>query len=199
VKRIECLHYLKTQLPKSSIVVTGTFYHWAALTDRETDFCPANLGLCTALALGLALALPQRKVVALDGDGNLLLNLGVLADLAIQNPKNMVDIVFDNERYLSGGDMPSATAYGTDLEKIAKAAGILNTKTVRTMPDFEEAVREALVKNELSFVVAKVDPTWDEIPKSKVRDGKEVKYRFVRSIESSEGKSILSPMAKTGH
>jgi len=190
------LRFLATELPKSTIVVTATFYHWEALTEREANFGPVNMGQCTAVALGLALALPHRKVVALDGDGNLLLNLSVLPDVAIQNPSNLVIIVFDNERFLSGGDMPSATAYGADLEKIAKAAGISNSITVKTLPDFQNAVRQALVQNKLAFIVAKVEPLWDEIPKAKIRDGREVKYRFVRHIESTECKRILNPLAK---
>lgn len=191
-----CLEILLEEIPDSTIVVTGTFYHWAALKDREANFCPVNMGLCTGVALGIALALPKRRVIALDGDGNLLLNLSVLPDLAIQNPNNLIVIVFDNERLLSGGDMPSATAYGADLEKIARASGIPNTATVRTLSEFRSAVRNALTKNELTFIVAKVEPIFEEVPESKIRDGREVKYRFVRHIESSEGKTILNPIGK---
>ncbi|MEM3734912.1 MAG: thiamine pyrophosphate-dependent enzyme [Nitrososphaerales archaeon] len=183
-------------MPENAVVVTGTFYHWAALKDREANFCPVNMGLCTAVALGLALALPNRKVIALDGDGNLLLNLSVLPDLAIQKPHNLIAIVFDNERLLSGGDMPSATAYGVDLEKIARGCGITNAVTVRTLQDFQMTIRQALAGDELAFIVAKVEPVWEALPKSVIRDGKEVKYRFIRHIEVSEGKMILTPLAK---
>ena len=75
------------------------------------------------MALGLALALPHRKVVAFDGDGSLLLNLGSLATMANQHPRNLIHIVFDNECYESSRGAPTATAGQADLAAIARGCG----------------------------------------------------------------------------
>ena len=73
-------------------------YFWAELTDREATLFHSTLGMCTPAAFGLAMALPQRKVLALDSDGNLLLNLGVLGTIANENPTNLTVLVMDNRQ-----------------------------------------------------------------------------------------------------
>src|SRR5947207_3184279 len=102
------------------------------------------MGLASSTGLGLALSLPHQKIVVLDGDGSLLMNLGSLSTLARYKPKNLVHIVFDNESLLSVGGFPTATSTGTDLEGIARAAGIPQTCTVRTVDDFAAAARREL-------------------------------------------------------
>ena len=90
------------------------------------NFRVRTLGLCSSIALGMALGLPHRKVVALDGDGSLLMNLCSLPTIARMRPANLVHIVFDNEVYEASGSKKTATAAGTDLVGIARAAGIKN-------------------------------------------------------------------------
>ena len=82
------------------------------------------MGLASSLGLGIALALPRHKVVVIDGDGSLLMNLGTLSTLARYRPGNLLHIVFDNESLLSVGGFPTATATGTDLAGVARACGI---------------------------------------------------------------------------
>src|SRR5438105_13109884 len=89
------------------------------------------MGLASSIGLGIALSQPDRKVVVLDGDGSVLMNLGGLTTLARSRPNNLVHVIFDNETLLSvGGGAPggyqwftTATATGTDLAAIARAAG----------------------------------------------------------------------------
>ena len=76
----------------------------------------------------MALGLPHRKVVALDGDGSLLMNLCSLPTIARMRPKNLVHIVFDNEVYEASGSKKTATGAGTDLVGMARAAGIKNAQ-----------------------------------------------------------------------
>src|SRR5438445_3159343 len=78
------------------------------------------MGLASSTGLGLALCLPEQKVVVLDGDGSLLMNLGSLSTLARYRPKNLLHVVFDNESLVSVGGFPTATATGADLEAIAR-------------------------------------------------------------------------------
>jgi thiamine pyrophosphate-dependent acetolactate synthase large subunit-like protein len=194
LRKPECIKILDKKLDQNVLVVTPTgktFMYWEA-TQRQAQFSQLNLGLCTPAGLGLALALPHRKVVVLDGDGNLLFNLASLADLAVQNPGNLIDIVFDNECYQSCDSFPSATSKGVNLESIAKGCGIKNALTVRTLADFETAVDRALSANELFFIVVKVQPGEDLVTLPR-REGRENKYRFVRYVERTENIRIINP------
>jgi sulfopyruvate decarboxylase subunit beta len=115
------------------------------------------MGLASSTGLGLALCLPEEKVVVLDGDGSLLMNLGSLTTLARYKPQNLVHVVFDNESLLSVGGFPTATATGANLEGIARSAGIPRTATVREVGEFRSTVSGALQGSELSTIVAKVE------------------------------------------
>ncbi len=115
------------------------------------------MGLASSMGLGIALSRPELKVVVLDGDGSLLMNLGGLTTLARYRPRNLTHVVFDNESLLSVGGFPTATATGSDLAGIAAAAGIPRSSTVRTVDEFYSAFTEALASNDLTTIVAKVD------------------------------------------
>ncbi|HWO40920.1 MAG TPA: thiamine pyrophosphate-dependent enzyme [Candidatus Eisenbacteria bacterium] len=194
MRKPDCIKILHKKLPEDVLVVTPTgktYMYWEA-TEREAQISQLNLGLCTPVGLGLALALPHRKVVVLDGDGNLLFNLASIADLAVQNPGNLVDIVFDNECYQSCDSFPSATAKGVDLEAIAKGCGIENTWTVRELKEFEQAIDRALGGDQLTFIIAKVAPGEDLVSLPR-QEGRENKYRFVRYVERTENIRIINP------
>jgi sulfopyruvate decarboxylase subunit beta len=115
------------------------------------------MGLASSMGLGIALSRPKLKVVVLDGDGSILMNLGGLTTLARYRPKNLVHIVFDNESLLSVGGFPTATATGSDIAGMAAAAGVPRTATVRTLEEFEVAFNEALAADQLTTLVAKVE------------------------------------------
>ena len=115
------------------------------------------MGLASSMGLGIALARPDLQVVVLDGDGSVLMNLGGLTTLARYRPRNLVQVVFDNESLLSVGGFPTATATGSDLAAIARAAGIPRTATVRTLDAFTAAFDEALAALDLTTLVAKVE------------------------------------------
>jgi sulfopyruvate decarboxylase subunit beta len=116
------------------------------------------MGLASSIGLGLALNLPQEKVVVMDGDGSVLMNLGTLTTLARYRPSNLTHIVFDNGSLLSTGGFASHTTSGiTDLAAIAQGAGVPNVASVRTPMDFVGAVADAFDRDELSVIVAKVD------------------------------------------
>ena len=115
------------------------------------------MGLASSTGLGLALSLPEQRVVIFDGDGSLLMNLGSLSTMARYRPKNLIHVVFDNESLLSVGGFPTATGTGTDLEGIAKASGIPRVVTARTVETFTSAMSEALGGSELTTIIAKVE------------------------------------------
>lgn len=116
------------------------------------------MGLASSIGLGLALNLPQERVVVLDGDGSVLMNLGTLTTMARYRPPNLTHIIFDNGSLLSTGGFPSHTTGGvTDLAAIARGAGIPRVAAVSTPFDFMEAVGEAFEADALSVVVARVE------------------------------------------
>src|SRR6266571_3358883 len=88
------------------------------------------MGLASSVGLGIALAQPDRRVVVIDGDGSVLMNLGGLTTLARYAPPNLTHIVFDNESLLSVGGFPTATSTGSDLAGVARAAGISRARSV---------------------------------------------------------------------
>ena len=197
MNRPECIRILDRKLGQDVLVVTPTgrtYMYWEA-TGREAQISQVNLGLCMPVGLGLALALPHRKVVVLDGDGNLLFNLASLADVAVHNPGNLIAIVFDNESYQSCDGLPSATSKGVDLESVARSCGWKNTATVRESSRFEEILDEALTGNKLAIIVVKVQPGEESVPLPR-QEGRENKYRFVRHIERTENIRIINPYSR---
>lgn len=115
------------------------------------------MGLASSIGLGLAMHLPDERVVVLDGDGSVLMNLGTLATLARYRPKNLVHVIFDNGSLLSTGGFDSHTTSGiTDLAAIARGAGIEHVTAVDSIVGFGEAVIDAFARDDLSVIVARV-------------------------------------------
>ena len=116
------------------------------------------MGLASSIGLGLAMNRPEEKVVVLDGDGSVLMNLGTLATMARYRPRNLVHIIFDNGSLLSTGGFPTHTSEGpTDLAAIARGAGCPHVAEASTPFEFMEAVGDAFDRDDLSVIVAKVD------------------------------------------
>jgi thiamine pyrophosphate-dependent acetolactate synthase large subunit-like protein len=158
----------------------------------DGTFSPGILGSVTSTALGLALALPHRRIVSLDTDGSLLMNTGVLCTVGNVRPSNLTVIVLDNEVYECIGSPPTLTAGNTDLARMADGAGCLNCVTVEDVSSFVEEGERQLNDDESGFIVAKIDPGSFEWPVSqrKLTDGVEDKYRFLRYVEELEQVSI---------
>src|ERR1700694_613304 len=115
------------------------------------------MGLASSMVLGIALSMQQHKVIVLDGDGSLLMNLGTLSTMARYKPGNLLHIVFDNESLLSVGGFPTATATGTDLAGIARASGIPSVMEANTLESLSKSVRDALASNSLTTITSKVE------------------------------------------
>jgi sulfopyruvate decarboxylase subunit beta len=115
------------------------------------------MGLASSTGLGLSLSLPNEKVIVLDGDGSILMNLGSLSTLARYRPRNLTVVIFDNESLLSVGGFPTATSTGTDLAGIARASGVEQTATANTVEEFADRFGEAHNADDLTVIVAKVD------------------------------------------
>lgn len=195
MKRYDCLRSLFSKMPDDVIVVGNlgdTTSHILMLRRSEANVFPINLGSCAAVGLGLALGLPHRRVVVLDGDGNLLLNLAVLADVANQGPRNLSLVVLDNQCYQSGGGLPSATAGLADLAGIAREAGIRNSRTIKDMKEFEAAVDDILQAPGPLVVVAKIEKDEEMVQPPVTYNAMENKFKFIRYIERTEGIGIIA-------
>ena len=115
------------------------------------------MGLASSMGLGIAMVMPQHKVIVIDGDGSLLMNLGTLSTMARYKPGNLLHIVFDNESLLSVGGFPTATSTGTDLAGIARASGVPNVLEADTIESLTTGVKDALAGNTLTTIVSKVE------------------------------------------
>jgi sulfopyruvate decarboxylase subunit beta len=170
---------------------------WGQLTEREANLFHATLGMCTPAALGLALALPNRMVVALDSDGNLILNLGVLGTLANENPKNLIVLVMDNGNYLGSHKnepgMPTATGGKMNLTEVAKACGIASACTIQDVGELREQFQKALAGSGPHFICARIEAVDIDRPTRTKRlpDPRENKYQFAGYIQKTEGVEIL--------
>jgi len=184
--RLECLRSIYSELERTLVVTImgAVAAELHSLGHRSNFFYLQHaMGLASSTGLGLALCLPEQKVVVFDGDGSLLMNLGTLSTMARYRPGNLVHIVFDNESLLSVGGFPTATSTGTDLEGIARAAGIPRAVTARGVDNFKAAVKDALTGSELTTIIAKVEATG---PSGYVTDLSllENRFQFRRHIQS---------------
>jgi thiamine pyrophosphate-dependent acetolactate synthase large subunit-like protein len=193
MKRLDCLKILAAKAGEALVVSSAgaSTLEWNALRPSDGNFRVRTLGLCSSIALGVALGLPHRKVIALDGDGSLLMNLCSLPTIARMHPRNLVHIVFDNEVYEASGGRKTATGYGADLVGMAAAAGIQNARWANSLEEFTAAVAEALQgPGDLYFIGAKVTTERGQVPPYPV-DEVENKYRFIRYVEKTEKIEIL--------
>ena len=127
-----------------------------SLADRPQSFYMiGSMGLAPAIALGLALAQPARRVVVFDGDGNLMMNLGILAMIAAQRPANLLHLVFDNEVYGSTGNQASLSR-GVRLDRLAAAAGFASAVAVHEPWALDETLRAVAAAPGPHFVLVKV-------------------------------------------
>ena len=149
---------------KDFLIVTGlagASQELAHLTnDADHLFTMAGaMGAACATGLGLALAQPERKVLVVTGDGELLMNIGSLATIAVLNPPNLSILCVDNGHYGETGYQKSHTSLGVDLETIAQGSGIKATRTVQTEGEITDGARVLRESNATSFVVLRVKPT----------------------------------------
>ena len=160
MRRLEALRAIYPPLERSVVVTImgAVAAELQSLGHRPNFFYLQHaMGLASSLGLGIALTRPELRVIVLDGDGSVLMNLGGLTTLARYRPGNLLHIVFDNESLLSVGGFPTATSTGSDLAALAAASGVPHTAKVDGPDDLKAAVDAALQSGELTTLVAKVE------------------------------------------
>ncbi|MCG8547846.1 MAG: thiamine pyrophosphate-dependent enzyme [Alphaproteobacteria bacterium] len=139
------------------------------------------MGAAAMMGLGLALAQPDRRVMVVTGDGELLMNVGSLASIGVLNPPNLSIICVDNERYGETGWQESHTGRGVDISKFAEGGCIPNVRTVTKESELADAASMLRESNGTSFVLVKVAPT--DAPKiHRSRDASWNKGRFREAL-----------------
>ena len=154
----------------------------AAAGDSPLNFYTwGGMGGAAMIGLGLALAQPRRRVLVITGDGELLMGLGSLATIAVQQPRNLVLIVMDNERYGETGMQETHTRFGVDLAGMAKAAGFRASGTVYSAAQLKTWVPRFHRQAGPVFCDIKVtaQPTPMVLP---VRDGPTLRNRFREAL-----------------
>lgn len=159
--------------------LAGTARDVAHLCEPHGNYyaCAGVMGGATAMGLGLALAQPARRVLVVTGDGELLMNVGSLATVAIVRPPNLSIVCVDNGHYGETGYQKSHTSLGVDLAAMAAGAGIPAVRTVTQESEIAEAAALIRQMDAPSFVLLKVKPT--DPPKiRRSMDAAWTKHRF---------------------
>ena len=138
MKRDECFRILAGLLPHDIVVSTySSAFEWLAIRPHPLNYVAVGaMGLASSHALGLALAMPHRRVVVLDGDGSLLMNLGSLVTIAGAAPQNLIHFVSRNGSYEANGGHPIPAQEVLDFAGIARSAGYRHVETFTSLPTF---------------------------------------------------------------
>jgi thiamine pyrophosphate-dependent acetolactate synthase large subunit-like protein len=184
MNRFELTQRLVAQLKHEEAVIGGignsNFDLWASGRRPQNFYMIGSMGLAVPIALGTAIAQPKRHVVALEGDGSLLMQLGCLATVAMQAPKNLTIVVWDNGMYQITGAQPTATAASADLVAVARGAGIANSAWAADEDEFERLFAAALEDSGPSLIVARIDDA-PAVATTK-RDPVQIRERFMRGL-----------------
>ncbi len=174
-----------------AVTVGPTWVEWDRLRPSDGNFALKTLGSGSSVGLGLAMSLPHRKIVVLDGDGAVLMNVNGLITVGVLQPKNLIHIVFDNKIYEASGCVPTASARGADLVGLAQGAGIKSAVRVSDEAAFEKAARRAFAGDGPHLIVADTRPCDEDMSTSYARlEEADNKYRFMRFLEALEGRKI---------
>ena len=189
MNRFDITQRMIALLKNDEAVIGGIGYTnfdlWAASggpNGRRTQnfYMLGSMGLAVPIALGVALAQPERQVFALEGDGSLLMQLGALGTVAATGLKNLAIIVFDNGAYQITGAQPTLTAQGVDLVAIARGAGLAQSHWAADETHFEQLIGQALERQGPCFIGARTDAR----PPAGVteRDATKIRGRFMQAM-----------------
>jgi thiamine pyrophosphate-dependent acetolactate synthase large subunit-like protein len=153
MKRDDCFQALKRHLTDEIVVATYTSAHdWIAIAPRDLNyFSTGAMGLASSHALGLALGRPDKRVIVLDGDGSLCMNLGTLVTIAAAAPTNLIHCVSHNGTYEANGGHPLPSRR-IDFAGLARAAGYRHACTIAELAEFEAQIGDLLTMQGPVFV-----------------------------------------------
>jgi phosphonopyruvate decarboxylase/sulfopyruvate decarboxylase subunit beta len=189
MKRYEAIEVITKELKGDELVISANGMisrELFSIKESPNNFYMlGSMGLASSIGFGLAFSLPNKKVVVIDGDGNILMNLGSLATMGHFSPKNLVHFVLDNEMHASTGRQPTVSNT-VRLEEVASAAGFRAVRKVSSIEDLHVVIREVLNSAEgPSFVLVKIEEGEKEVPRVS-HESTYIKSRFMEAIANRE-------------
>jgi thiamine pyrophosphate-dependent acetolactate synthase large subunit-like protein len=161
MNRFDLTSRLVARLKHEEAVIGGigntNFDLWAAGHRPQNFYMLGSMGLALPIGLGVALAQPERRVFALEGDGSLLMQLGCLTTIATQAPQNLTLIVMDNGIYQITGAQPTPGAASSDIVAIAHGCGLANASWAADEDDFERLVEQSLSATAPTLIAVRID------------------------------------------
>jgi thiamine pyrophosphate-dependent acetolactate synthase large subunit-like protein len=197
MNRADLTRRIVARLKDDEAVIGGightNFDLWACGHRPQNFYMLGSMGLACPIALGVALAQPQRRVVALEGDGSLLMQLGALATVATLAPKNLVVFVWDNGCYQITGSQPTLTSTSADLVAVAKGCGLARSFWAKDESDFEQLLDITRTEDGPWLIAARTD---DRPPaKATERDPAQIRDRFMRGLGTKQPWPLLGDVA----
>jgi thiamine pyrophosphate-dependent acetolactate synthase large subunit-like protein len=149
---------------------------WGKISDHELDYASINtaMGHAADFALGIALARPDKKIIVLNGDGSMLMNLGTLVTITNTSVKNLLIFVIENDTYEVTGNQPIPGAGKINFAAIARGAGFQHVYDFDELSDFEQKLPQILQEEGPVFAALRLEK--DNAPVSVRRPDNPVKY-----------------------
>jgi thiamine pyrophosphate-dependent acetolactate synthase large subunit-like protein len=183
---------LVQKLKRDEAVIGGignaNFDLFAAGHRPQNFYMLGSMGLACPIALGVALAQPERGVIALEGDGSILMGLGCLATIANMKPRNLTIVIWDNGIYQITGKQQAATGGVTDIVAVARGAGIANSEWVRDEAHFEKLLDRGFEDGGPFLLAIKIDDTSGK--GQTPRDPALIRSRFMKGLGTGRGGAL---------
>src|SRR6201990_782075 len=184
MNRFDLTQRLVPHLRHDEAVVAGignaNFDLWAAGRRPQNFYMLGSMGLAVPIALGVALAQPQRKVIALGGDGSILMQVGSLATVAARKQKNLAIVIMDNGTYQITGGQLTSTELGADIVAMARGAGIAQSAWAADEGAFEELIDLAVREDGPWLIGCRIDR--EKPVDTTERDPPRIRDQFMRGL-----------------
>jgi thiamine pyrophosphate-dependent acetolactate synthase large subunit-like protein len=184
LNRFEITKRMVATLNDGEAIIGGigntNFDLWCSGQRPENFYMLGSMGLAVPIAMGVALAQPARKVIALEGDGSLLMQLGCLGTVAERAPANLTIVVMDNGLYQITGSQTAATSSAVDVVAVARACGLANSHWAVDEADFDALFAAAQKRDAPSLIAVKIDG--QSAVGQTERDPTRIRDQFMRGI-----------------
>ena len=184
MNRFDITRRMVARLHRDEAVIGGIGYTnfdlWAAGRRPQNFYMLGSMGLAVPIALGVAIAQPQRQTIALEGDGSILMQLGCLATVANRKQTNLTIVIMDNGTYQITGGQKAATELGADIVAIARGAGLTQSAWAADESAFEEMIDVALREDGPWLIGCRIDT--NKPVETTERDPARIRDQFMRGL-----------------